>query len=197
MRLRWGTSGGVVWADDPSPNPNPNPNTRPKPSPPPLTQLLPPPKPLILPASPTHGCAARLRERGEAEVGHLDDDGRVLDPLDEDVLRLKIAVRHAQAVAEGDAAHDLAEDVAHLLLAEARLRVEHVEQVAAVDVPGRAGGRGRGRRLCIRKTHAVASGRRGGGRRGESMAPLLLLLRLLLRRLLLLLLLRRRRYCGD
>mmetsp|Transcript_35161 Transcript_35161/g.89233 ORF Transcript_35161/g.89233 Transcript_35161/m.89233 type:complete len:257 (-) Transcript_35161:8-778(-) len=37
-------------------------------------------------------------------------------------------------MAEGDAAHDLAEDVAHLLLAEARLRVEHVEQVAAVDV---------------------------------------------------------------
>mgnify|MGYP001447883530 CR=1 FL=1 len=40
----------------------------------------------------------------------------------------------AQAVAEGDAAHDLAEDVAHLLLAEARLRVEHVEQVAARHV---------------------------------------------------------------
>ena len=72
---------------------------------------------------------------------------------------------------------------------------------------GRAGGRGRGRRLCTRKTHAVAGdGRRGGeagmgrgwgggGRRGESMALLLLLQRPLLRPLLLLL--RRRRYCGD
>ena len=48
-------------------------------------------------------------------------------------------MRHPERVAESDAAHDLPEDMPHFLLLEARLCIEHVKQVATVDVPGYAG----------------------------------------------------------
>mmetsp|Transcript_19612 Transcript_19612/g.52915 ORF Transcript_19612/g.52915 Transcript_19612/m.52915 type:complete len:373 (-) Transcript_19612:882-2000(-) len=100
---------------------------------------------------------ARGHERAQAEVSHLDHevDGlargarpcrgsrsrrRVLGHLglgvlgpnfDENVLRLEVAVRHAQRVAEGDGAHDLGEDGLALRLAQALPRVEQREEVAA------------------------------------------------------------------
>mmetsp|Transcript_33881 Transcript_33881/g.112083 ORF Transcript_33881/g.112083 Transcript_33881/m.112083 type:complete len:428 (+) Transcript_33881:132-1415(+) len=75
----------------------------------------------------------RLHDGREPKV--CDADLKVVsDPLEKDVLRLEVAVRDAERVAKGDAAADLREDGAHLLLAEARLRVEHLEQVASVHV---------------------------------------------------------------
>mmetsp|Transcript_13699 Transcript_13699/g.41704 ORF Transcript_13699/g.41704 Transcript_13699/m.41704 type:complete len:116 (+) Transcript_13699:1262-1609(+) len=60
---------------------------------------------------------ARLHKCREPKVGHLDlvALGRIAQPPnDENVLRLEVAVRHTERVAESDTAADLPKDVAYL-----------------------------------------------------------------------------------
>jgi len=73
--------------------------------------------------------AERVRERGEAEVGDLE----VAVAVEEDVLRLDVAVRDAARVAVGERGDELHEDAARGVLGEAapRERGEPGQQVPA------------------------------------------------------------------